>query len=151
MRPPPFLRLIDGLAMICALVAGVAVALLAVLILIDILGRSLVGISVQGTDELGGYVLAMCGSLGLSWTLAKRGHPRIDLGFRFFPPALRNVLHVLAYAAISAMALFMAWHAWSELEVTIRFGAVANTPLQTPLAEYVGLPWKGVQIEGICA
>lgn len=118
--------------MICALVAGGAVAVLAVLILVDIVGRSF-GHSVQGTDELGGYVLALCGSLGLSWALINRGHPRIDLGFRFFPPRLRNLLHVLAQGTMFLFAAFMTWHAIGELQTTLKFGAVTNTPLQTPL------------------
>ena len=131
-RPPLPLRVINGVAMICALVAGVSVAILAVLSLIDIIGRSF-GQSLQGTDELGGYVLALCGSLGLSWALINRGHPRIDLGFRFFPAKLRNVLHLLAQASMCGFALFMTWHAIGELQTTLKFGAVTNTPLQTPL------------------
>ena len=131
-RLPLTLRAINGLAMICALAAGVAVAALAVLIMIDIVGRS-VGRSIQGTDELGGYVLAFCGSLGLSWALINRGHPRIDLGFRFFPPKLRNLLHIAAQATMFLFALFMTWHAVAELQTTLKFGAVTNTPLQTPL------------------
>lgn len=131
-RLPLPMRAIHGLAMVSSLVAGVAVAVLALLILIDIVGRSF-GYSLQGTDELGGYVLAMCGSLGLSWALINRGHPRIELGFRFFPPMLRNILHVAAQATLFAFALFMTVHAVSELRTTLKFGAITNTPLQTPL------------------
>lgn len=131
-RLPLLLRAIKGIAMICALLAGGAVLVLAVLILIDIVGRSF-GHSIQGTDELGGYVLALCGSLGLSWALLNRGHPRIDLGFRFFPRPLRNVLHVLAQGTIFLFALFMTWHAVAEFRTTLKFDAVTNTPLQTPL------------------
>ncbi|MTH78491.1 TRAP transporter small permease subunit [Paracoccus aestuariivivens] len=132
-HPPLALRILNQLAMVCALVAGAAVAILAVLIVVDVLGRSLFGYSLQGTDELGGYVLALCGSLGLSWALVKRAHPRIDLGFRFFGIRLRAALHVLAHASLAGFALFMAWHAYGELAATLRFGAVTNTPLQTPL------------------
>ena len=131
-RPPLFLLAVNGIAMICALVAGVAVAALAILILIDIIGRS-IGHSVQGTDELGGYVLALCGSLGLSWTLINRAHPRIDLGFRLFSPTMRNLLHVLAQGTMFLFSLFMTWHALTEFRATLQFGAVTNTPLQTPL------------------
>ncbi|WP_353475212.1 TRAP transporter small permease [Salipiger sp. H15] len=122
-----------GLALALALVAGAAVALLAVLIVVDIAGRDVFGVSLQGTDELGGYVLAFVGSLGLSLTLLNRGHPRIDIFLRLFPERLRAGLHVLAQASIAGLGLFMTWHAWGELAETIRFGAVTNTPLQTPL------------------
>lgn len=123
----------EKLAVLLALVAGGAVALLAALIGIDIVGRDFFGVSVQGTDELGGYVLAFVGSLGMALTLLRRGHPRIDLFFRFFPKAMGDILHVLAQATIAGLALFMTWHAGSELQTTLRFGSITNTPLQTPL------------------
>lgn len=127
------LGLARGLAFALALVAGAAVAVLAVLICVDIIGRDVIGVSVQGTDELGGYVLAFVGSLGLSLTLLNRGHPRIDIFLRHFPGGLRASLHVLAQGTMAALGLFMTWHAWGELSETIRFGAVTNTPLETPL------------------
>ncbi|WP_238366015.1 TRAP transporter small permease [Mesobacterium pallidum] len=127
------LGLARGLALALALVAGAAVTILAVLIFVDIVGRDVFGASIQGTDELGGYVLAFVGSLGLSLTLLNRGHPRIDIFLRLFPARVRAGLHVLAQASIAALGIFMTWHAWGELSETIRFGAVTNTPLQTPL------------------
>lgn len=119
--------------MILALGAGSSIALLAVLITVDIVGRDFLGKSVQGTDEIGGYVLAFVGSLGMALTLMRRGHPRIDLFFRFFPEIVRDTLNALAQITIMGFAIFMAWQAWGELEKTLRFGAITNTPLQTPL------------------
>ena len=133
MVPPPLLRALERVAVALALVAGGAIMVLAVLIAADIVGRDVIGVSVQGTDEIGGYVLAFVGSLGMALTLIRRGHPRIDLFFRFFPGGLRDGLNALAQVAIAGFALFMAWHAWGELRTTLRFGAVTNTPLQTPL------------------
>lgn len=133
MTQPLALRLIGHVAMALSIAAGLAVAGLAILIVTDITGREIFGYSLQGTDELGGYVLAFAGSLGLSWTLLKRGHPRIDIFFRFLPNILRDALHVLAQAGIAALAVFMTVQASGELGETLRFGAVTNTPLQTPL------------------
>ncbi len=127
------LRAFEHIAATLALGAGVAIAVLAVLITVDIIGRDFFGASIQGTDEIGGYVLAFVGSLGMALTLLRRGHPRIELFFRFFPRPLRDALHVLAQLAMAGFALFMAWHAWGELQTTLRFGAITNTPLQTPL------------------
>lgn len=133
MSDPRILRAFEHVSVALALVAGVAIALLAVLITIDIVGRDFFGVSVQGTDEIGGYVLAFVGSLGMALTLMRRGHPRIDLFFRIFPPGLRDGLNALAQVTIAGFAIFMAWHAWGELQATLRFGAITNTPLQTPL------------------
>ncbi len=132
-RAPLTLRAISGLAAAMALASGVAVALLALLIVYDIVARSLFGHSVQGADELGGYTLALVGSLGLSHTLLRRGHPRIDVAFGLFPPRMRAMLHVLALATMAVFAVFMTVHAVGELGEALRFNAVTNTPLQTPL------------------
>lgn len=133
MRRPRFLVVAEKVAVLLALCAGGAVAVLAVLIMMDIVGRDFLGVSVQGTDEIGGYVLAFVGSLGMALTLLRRGHPRIDLFFRFFPRTMGDVLHALAQVTIAFVAIFMTWHAISELQSTIRFGSITNTPLQTPL------------------
>jgi TRAP-type C4-dicarboxylate transport system permease small subunit len=130
---PGVLGLIEKTAAMLALVAGLAIALLAALITVDIIGRDGFGVSVQGTDEIGGYVLALVGSLGMALTLLRRGHPRIDIFFRFFPKSVCAVLHVVAQLALAGFALFMTWHAWGELSTTLRFGSITNTPLQTPL------------------
>jgi TRAP-type C4-dicarboxylate transport system permease small subunit len=127
------MRALDRIAVVLALVAGVAVAVLAFLIVFDIFARSLFRFSLQGTDELGGYTLALTGSLGLAYTLLRRGHPRIDIGFRFFPPRMRQVLHVVALAALTGFAVFMTQHAIDEFRGTLAFGTITNTPLQTPL------------------
>lgn len=127
------LKITERIAAALAMVAGGAVAVLAVLITVDIVGRDFLGVSIQGTDEIGGYVLAFVGSLGMALTLLRRGHPRIEIFFRFFPRAMRDALHALAQLTMAGFALFMAWHAWAELQTTLRFGAITNTPLQTPL------------------
>ena len=133
LKRPGFLRAAEQVAVFLALLAGAAVTTLAVLIALDIVGRDIFGVSLQGTDEIGGYVLAFVGSLGMALTLLRRGHPRIDLFFRFFPRKLSDILHVLAQIGIACLAIFMTWHALMELQTTLRFGAVTNTPLQTPL------------------
>lgn len=131
-RPRP-LALLDRLTDSLALVVGAMVVVLSLLIFFDIVTRSLFRYSLQGTDELGGYTLAMVGSLGLAYTLLQRGHPRIDLGLRLLPLRLQAWLHVLAYATLTGFALFMGVHAFGELRETVAFGTITNTPLRTPL------------------
>lgn len=130
---PLVLKTIEILSRVFALVAGASVALLAVLICIDIAARSLFRVSLQGTDELGGYVLAFAGSCGFAYALLHKGHPRIDILLSRMPRRVQNPAHVLAQATLAGMAIFMTWFAVGELAQTIRFGAVTNTPLQTPL------------------
>lgn len=133
MREPGFLIPIRLAATAFALAAGLCVVILSLLIVFDIVARSAFRFSLQGTDELGGYALALVGSLGLTHTLLKRGHPRIDVVLRLLPAPLRRTLHVVAYAMLAVFALFMLRHAFNEFSETIAYGTVTNTPLQTPL------------------
>ncbi|MEM8572267.1 MAG: TRAP transporter small permease [Pseudomonadota bacterium] len=127
------LGVFDRVSAALALAAGICILMLAVLITIDILGRDFLGVSVQGTDEIGGYVLAFVGSLGMALTLLRRGHPRIDLFLKIFPATIRDGLTVFAQVTMAMFALFMAWQALGEFRNTLRFGAITNTPLETPL------------------
>ncbi len=126
-------RALDALSVALAFLAGSAVFILAFLIVTDIVARRVFRFSLQGTDELGGYVLAMVGSLGLAYVLLVRGFTRIDVMFRVLPPMVRAALHVLAYVTLAGLAAFFAWKAASEWHETWLFDAHANTPLQTPL------------------
>lgn len=121
------------LSTILALVAGITVPILSILIVFDIISRSLFRYSLQGTDELGGYTLAIVGSLGFAYTLFQKGHPRIDIFLKFFPKRARAMLDIAAYATLAAFAAFMAVYAFAEFSETIAFKTVTNTPLQTPL------------------
>ncbi|WP_333834368.1 TRAP transporter small permease subunit [Rubrimonas sp.] len=116
-----------------AFVAGLGVLALALLIGFDVVARKLFGYSVQGTDELGGYALAMVGSLGMAHVLCERAFTRIDLLVRRLPAGAQGLAHVAAYWALAGMVLFMAWRGWLTLADTLTFQSRANTPLQTPL------------------
>jgi TRAP-type C4-dicarboxylate transport system permease small subunit len=124
---------LDRLATGLAFFAGASVLVLAGLITFDIVSRRLFAMSVQGTDELGGYALAMVGSLGMAHVLARREFTRIDLFFRYMPLPVQRVLHVAAYVSLAGVVVFFCYHAWLTLSDTLLFQSRANTPLQTPL------------------
>lgn len=130
---PTIFNFIDRLATLFAFVAGASVLLLALLIAVDVVARKLFGFSLQGTDEIGGYVLAMVGSLGMMHVLSQREFTRIDLLFRHLPAIIRRLLHVLAYVLLAAVVAFFAHHALKTLDETLLFETRANTPLQTPM------------------
>jgi TRAP-type C4-dicarboxylate transport system permease small subunit len=124
---------LDRVGTFLAFVAGSSVLILAGLITFDIVSRRVFGMSVQGTDELGGYALAMVGSLGMAHVLARREFTRIDLFFRYMPVVVQRLLHVAAYVSLSGVVVFFCYHAWMTLSDTLLFQSRANTPLQTPL------------------
>ncbi len=116
-----------------ALAAGFSVLVLAFLIAIDVLARRFAGFSLQGTDEIGGYVLAAVASLGFSYVMFERGFTRIDLLVRRLPPPAAALVNVLAYVSLAVVAVFFAHRALIAYADSLHFNAYANTPLQTPM------------------
>lgn len=146
-----FFNLLRNLSTALAVVAGFATFILAFLIGIDVLARKFFGISLQGTDEIGGYVLAAVASLGFSHVLFERGFTRIDLFVKRFNVRLLNILNVTAYVSLAAVAVFFAQRGVATYSDTLLFNAHANTPLQTPMWIPQGFWVAGMVFFAFCA
>lgn len=126
-------RILRAVATAFAIVSGFAVLALSLAIVFDIVARELFAYSVQGTDEYGGYVLAMIASLGLSQALLQRGHTRVDIVMPYLSTRLQAAVNLLALATLLGYAAFIAWYAYAAFSETLEFDSRANSPLQTPL------------------
>lgn len=112
---------------------GYALLGLSFLIVIEILARKLLNFSLQGVDEIGGYVVAVTGTFGMALATVSRAHTRIDVLLLRLPRRTQAWLNLLAYVVLGLGAAFMAWMGWRTLDETLAFGAVSSTPLRTPL------------------
>lgn len=118
---------------LAASIFGLAFLVLAVAVTAETIMRKVFNQSLQGVDELGGYILALAGTMSLSVALVARAHIRIDIVHEHLPKALRWPLNVIASVSIFVCALAlmrMAWFAYDESSV---LGATAQTPWATPL------------------
>lgn len=106
---------------------------LSFLIVVEIVGRKLLNVSIQGVDEIGGYVVAIIGTFGMALACWYRAHTRIDIVLSKLPQRVRAVLNIVAYISLTVGATFMAYMAWATLAESIEFKSVTSTPLQTPL------------------
>ncbi len=122
-------KLIGGVALAC----GWALMALCAMTGYDIVARRFLGHSIQGVDEIGGYVLAITAAVGFAASLLNRMHTRIDLGLMVMPARLRAVMNAVAAIALAGFAIFMTEKAARTLMETLEFGSRASTPLQTPL------------------
>lgn len=118
---------------VAAALFGAAFLLLALAVAAETLMRKLFNRSLQGVDELGGYILATGAGLAIVCALVSRAHIRIDLLHDFAPRALRIVLNVAAALALLASAAALARMAWIALEDSRLFMSTAQTPWATPL------------------
>jgi TRAP-type C4-dicarboxylate transport system permease small subunit len=129
----PISKVVEPVARVAAIVCGYAVLLLSLAVSVEIIGRKLFAHSFPGTDDIGGYVLAVVAIVGASYTMAKRGHTRVDIFLVKMPSSWQRVLNVLAMVSMAAFATFAAWRGSTVLLESIEFQSVASNPLQTPL------------------
>lgn len=99
----------------------------------DVLVRKLFGIAFVGTDELGGYVMAIATSWALSYAFLEGAHIRVNVIHMTLAPAPKAWLDVLAAAVTAIVVGLLAWQVWLVAFESWEFDAVSNTPLRLPL------------------
>ena len=129
----PISRVVEPVARLAAILCGYAVLVLSVMVSIEIVGRKLFAFSFQGTDDIGGYVLAIIAVVGASYTMAMRGHTRVDVFLVRMSASWQRWLNTLAMVTLAGFACFAAWRGSTVLLESIEFQSVASNPLQTPL------------------
>lgn len=116
-----------------AMAFGFAFLALAGAVAVETMLRKVFNRSLQGVDELGGYILAVGAALAFAVALTSQAHIRIDVVHERLPRALRVLMNVLALPALAACALSAAAMAWFALQDSIQFNSTAQTPWATPL------------------
>ena len=119
--------------LIAAWLFGLAFTALGLAVTVETVMRKLFNHSLQGVDELGGYILAVGGALAFCVALTGRGHIRIDILHERLPRWLRITLNVVAVLCLALTALALLWMAWISLGDTLAFNSTAQTPWATPL------------------
>ena len=112
---------------------GFALLAVALLVAVDVVSRKAFGLTLAGSDEISGYVLAVSSAWAYAYCLLHRAHIRIDLVYARFPLRLRCLFDVIG---LSALLLFVSLFSHKALGVfleSMEYGSVSNTPLQTPL------------------
>lgn len=116
-----------------SLLAGYAVLAITLVIGAEILLRRVFGVSLQGADEYGGYMLAIVTAIGAAHALLDRAHTRIEILVERLPHGLRAVLNVVSALSMAAMAGFLAWRAVVAMLESVEYRSVSTSPLMTPL------------------
>jgi TRAP-type C4-dicarboxylate transport system permease small subunit len=116
-----------------AVIFGLALCLLSLLVSLEVILRRFFLISLQGVDELGGYILAVASAIGFFLALMDRAHMRIDILYGRLPLAVRRILDGLAAAMMALSAVLLFWMAWITLDESMLFQSVSQTPWATPM------------------
>ena len=129
----PLARTGRALMRLCVYLVGFATIVLAAMTGFEVVARKLFAFSLQGVDEIGGYLLAIISAFGFTFALIHRSHTRIDLFLARFPARLHPILNVASVVSLFGFAAFMAWRVLATLADTIEYQSISTTPLQLPL------------------
>ena len=112
---------------------GLVLLLTAFLVAGDVISRKFLNITLAGSDEISGYVVAISSVWAYSFCLIHRSHIRIDVGYALFPSSIRGWLDILGLLALLTFSAILSYRALGVLRESLAWGSVSNTPLQTPL------------------
>jgi TRAP-type C4-dicarboxylate transport system permease small subunit len=126
-------RFTERFAQVAIGLFGIVMLIFSLIVTIETIGRKFFNISLQGVDELGGYVLAAMSSLAFTLALIDRAHIRIDLFHRLLPKPLQRILDLSSITLTTLFALLLAYAGWLTVQETLEFRSTAPTPWATPL------------------
>lgn len=112
---------------------GIALCLLSGLVVAEVLLRKIFLVSLQGIDELSGYVLATTASLAFFLALADRAHMRIDILYARMPVGLKRLSDGIALLSVAASACLLVTMGWITFAESREFNSVSQTPWATPM------------------
>ncbi|MGP6089393.1 TRAP transporter small permease subunit [Antarctobacter jejuensis] len=134
----------DRLATWISRLFGWSLLFLSGFVALETLLRKLFNTSLQGADELGGYILAFGAALSFIVAMVDRAHIRIDVLHARMPIWTQALVDWLAVLSLAVLGLFFLYVGWFVISDTLAYGSTAATPWRTPLiwpqsAWYAGL------------
>lgn len=131
--------LLRGVSHVLALAVGWVLVLLSATIVVEVFGRKLFAMSLQGVDEYGGYILAIGSAVGFTLALFHKAHIRIDVIIRYLPVPVRAAADLVALAVLAFVAFELTVTAVNVAMQSHAMQAQAVSPLRTPLDVPQGL------------
>ncbi|MDP2084131.1 MAG: TRAP transporter small permease subunit [Gemmobacter sp.] len=116
----------------CAGLAGLAIVVIAVAVMISIGSRAM-GIYIPGMTEAAGYGMASAGALGLAHTAINGGHVRVDLVLSRLSDRPRHRLELVALVASALAICYAAWALYRLVVNSLRFGDLSSNSDGLPL------------------
>ncbi|EPX85681.1 TRAP transporter small permease subunit [Salipiger mucosus] len=141
----------DRLATWISRLFGWAMLFLSAFVALETALRKLFNTSLQGADELGGYVLALGASLAFIVAMIDRAHIRIDVLHARFPVKLQALVDWLSVISLGVLGLFFLYVGWFVISDTLAYGSTAATPWRTPLIWPQSAWYAGLAVFALCS
>lgn len=126
-------RIADRLSLWAVWAGGVMMIAAAVLVSIDVFLREVFVVSMEGADEISGYLFAISTAWAFSFALIRRANVRIDAAYQFMPSIVQRLLDILGLVAIGGLMTFFGLQATGTFLQSVELGTTSITPLTTPL------------------
>lgn len=130
--PSPMRKFLDVLYLGAGILAGACIALIALVILAQIVARWF-GVVVPSTEDFSGFLLAGASFLALAYTFRAGGHIRVSLLIHRLPGAVRRGCELFALAAITLVVGWFAWNATLLVAESWRFGELTQGYVAVPI------------------
>jgi TRAP-type C4-dicarboxylate transport system permease small subunit len=111
----------------------------ALLVSVEVIGRSTRLYVISLGTELSSYILAVAATWSLAYIVFERAHVRVDFVAQRAPPGPRAVLDLLALVSLAVVGAVLTYGAGEMLLTSLRLGSRSNTTLGMPLAIPHGL------------
>ncbi len=140
-----FGRILDGVYLVAAWLAGGLLCLLCGLVIYSVVARY-VGAYAGGASDVAGYVMATSSFMALAYGFRSGGHIRVVLAIQRLPLKGQRVMEVWCLAIMSAIAVFLAVYMARLVVDSLKWGtrsegadAIALWIPQLPVAVGAGL------------
>jgi len=121
--------LLETLAKLCAVLAGVLLTVITLMTCVSVIGRNTTGWTIVGDFELSGSAAGAAIALFLPWCQARRGNIIVDFFTARASEATRETLDRLGAFILAAVMALMAWRtalgglsAWSANSSSMMLG-----------------------------
>lgn len=150
-RAPPaaMAALLRGVDLLCAIGAGVAAisaALLALILITEVIATSFFNWSQPWAVEYAIYLQCFVLFCGAGWTLRQGGHIRVGIVMQALPPAAARLLDLFSTVFAIGVVGFASWALWQQWLRTFDFGSTSFYPMATPIWIPQGLLTLGVTL-----
>lgn len=104
----------------CGILAALSIVMIGVLVLVNIISRSL-GLFVPGMTEGAGYCMAAAGSLGLAYTFGEHGHIRVSMVVGRLRGRARFAIELWALGLAASLACYLGYYLLRMVYVSYLF------------------------------
>lgn len=114
-------------------VAGAAMLLAAIMVTVDVLSRKFLGVTMNGSDEISGYVFAAGTTWAYSYCVIHRSNIRIDALYNILPLTVRAVLDIVGLVLLFYYMQMLTFAGLNVFLTSWKQSSLAVSALATPL------------------